>query len=73
MKLAKIDGTGGRGWPDDRSPYPGLRAFELDEHRVFFGRKLEIDEITEQLRSPAKRNAPEILPSSGPPDAESRH
>ena len=65
-KLAKIDGTGGRGWPDDRSPYPGLRAFELDEHRVFFGRKLEIDEITEQLRSPAKRNAPEILTVVGP-------
>ena len=66
VKLAKIDGTGGRGWPDDRSPYPGLRAFERDEHRVFFGRKLEIDQITEQLRSPAKRSAPEILTVVGP-------
>ena len=66
VKLAIIDGTGGRGWPDDRSPYPGLRAFEIGEHRVFFGRKLEIEQITEQLRSPAKRSAPEILTVVGP-------
>ena len=25
-------------WPDDRSPFPGLRPFEIDQHRVFFGR-----------------------------------
>ena len=28
----------GSGWPDDRSPFPGLRPFDTDQHRVFFGR-----------------------------------
>jgi hypothetical protein len=65
-KLASIDGTGGRGWPDDRSPYPGLRSFELSDHRVFLGRRMEIDRIAEELRSPASRSAAEILAVVGP-------
>ena len=65
-QLAVIDGGGGRGWPDDRPPYPGLRAFELDEHRVFFGRAREIKGITERLRSPAQRAARAILTVLGP-------
>jgi hypothetical protein len=32
--LHRIDAA----WPDDRSPFPGLRPFEVDQHRVFFGR-----------------------------------
>jgi hypothetical protein len=44
-RLSVIDGGGGRGWPDDRSPYPGLRAFDLGDHRVFFGRTREITQI----------------------------
>ena len=52
-RLSIIDGSGGRGWPDDASPYPGLRPFQLGQHRVFFGRDREIKEITERLRSPA--------------------
>lgn len=65
VKLAIIDGTGGRGWPDDRSPYPGLRAFNRNEHQVFFGRHAEITQIAEQLRSP-ERSAPAILTVVGP-------
>ena len=38
FRLGAIDGAGGWGWPDDKSPYPGLRPFELGDHRVFFGR-----------------------------------
>ena len=33
---------------------------------MFFGRKLDIQQITEQLRSPANRSAPEILTVVGP-------
>ena len=36
-RLSVIDGGGGWGWPDDKSPYPGLRPFDRGEHRVFFG------------------------------------
>ena len=33
---------------------------------MFFGRKVEIEQIAEQLRSPAKRSAPELLAIVGP-------
>ena len=56
-RLAVIDGGGGRGWSDDRSPYPGLRPFDLGEHRVFFGRSREITQIAERLRSPERSTA----------------
>lgn len=65
-RLSVIDGTGGRGWADDQSPYPGLRAFELGEHRVFFGRGREITRIAERLRSQAERAARAILTVVGP-------
>ncbi|AQA24410.1 AAA ATPase domain protein [Rhodococcus sp. MTM3W5.2] len=65
-RLSVIDGGGGRGWPDDQSPYPGLRAFETSEHRVFFGRSREITQIAERLRSPAERAARTILTVVGP-------
>jgi WD40 repeat protein len=65
-RLSIIDGTGGRGWPDDASPYPGLRPFQLGEHLVFFGRGREIKEITERLRSPAERGERAVLTVVGP-------
>jgi TIR domain len=36
-ELRVVDASGGSGWPDDRSPFPGLRSFDADQHRVFFG------------------------------------
>src|SRR5262249_59594523 len=36
--LLRVDAGGGWGWPDGRSPYPGLRPLDTDWHRVFFGR-----------------------------------
>ena len=36
--LRRLSIEGGPGWPDDRSPFPGLRAFDTDLHRAFFGR-----------------------------------
>ncbi len=64
--LRAIDLLGGFGWPDDRSPYPGLRAFDIEEHLVFFGRGREIDEIAELLRSPAERSDRTVLMVVGP-------
>ncbi len=47
--------AGGSGWPDDRSPFPGLRPFDTDQHRVFFGRSREVTQLAALLRSPAER------------------
>jgi TIR domain/AAA ATPase domain len=53
--LRRVDQAGGLGWPDDRSPFPGLRAFNTDEHRVFFGRGDDVARLAALLRSPAER------------------
>jgi energy-coupling factor transporter ATP-binding protein EcfA2 len=42
-------------WPDDRSPFPGLRPFDTEQHRVFFGRADEVEHLAELLRSAAER------------------
>lgn len=64
-RLTVIDGGGGWGWPDGKSPYPGLRSFELGEHRVFFGRSHEVSSITKRLRS-SERAQSAILTVVGP-------
>ena len=43
--------AGGRGWPDDRNPYPGLRAFDADWQQVFFGRGEETKRLVDALRA----------------------
>ncbi|HSB70889.1 MAG TPA: hypothetical protein VLT62_16305 [Candidatus Methylomirabilis sp.] len=37
--------------PPPANPYPGLRAFEPDEHELFFGRERETDELRRRLRT----------------------
>jgi WD40 repeat protein len=64
--LRQVDLAGGAGWPDDRSPFPGLRAFGTDQHRVFFGRRAEVTELTGLLRSPAGRADAAVLLVVGP-------
>ncbi|MGH3672957.1 MAG: TIR domain-containing protein, partial [Pseudonocardiaceae bacterium] len=64
--LRRVDAAGGLGWPDDRPPFPGLRSFDIDQHRVFFGRSSEVDELAEWLRSPAKRADGSLLLVVGP-------
>ena len=59
-----IDGTGGRGWSDDHRRIRVCARSNL-VNIVFFGRKVEIDQIAELLRSPAKRTAPEFLHRGG--------
>jgi WD40 repeat protein len=59
--LRRIDARGGSSWPDDRSPFPGLRPFETDRHRVFFGRSDDVQELAALLRSPAQPAAGVVL------------
>ena len=64
--LLRIDAAGGAGWPDDRSPFPGLRPLDTAEHSVFFGRSREIQQLATLLRSPAERADPAVLLVVGP-------
>lgn len=64
--LRQVDAAGGMGWPDGRSPYPGLRAFDVDMHRVFFGRDADVDALAALLRSPATAVDRQLLVVVGP-------
>ncbi|MBV9142433.1 MAG: TIR domain-containing protein [Pseudonocardiales bacterium] len=64
--LRRVDAAGGRGWPEGRSPFPGLRPFDVEQHRVFFGRTEETGELAELLRSPAERPKGAALLVVGP-------
>ncbi|MGH3801867.1 MAG: toll/interleukin-1 receptor domain-containing protein, partial [Pseudonocardiaceae bacterium] len=63
--LRRIDAVGGVGWPDDRSPFPGLRPFDSDRHRVFFGRADEIKQLAELVRSAGEGAALLVVGPSG--------
>ncbi|MGH3971994.1 MAG: TIR domain-containing protein [Pseudonocardiaceae bacterium] len=64
--LRLVDVVGGLGWPDDRSPYPGLRPFASDEHRAFFGRAREVAQLAAHLRAPASHVEGSVLLLVGP-------
>ncbi len=53
--LRRVDAAGGWGWPDDRSPFPGLRPLDVEDHQVFFGRSGEVEQLAGLLRSAAQR------------------
>lgn len=64
--LRRLEVGGGAGWPDDRSPFPGLRPFEADLHQVFFGRGDDVKGVAALLRSPVERAAARMLLIIGP-------
>ncbi|MGH3810976.1 MAG: TIR domain-containing protein, partial [Pseudonocardiaceae bacterium] len=64
--LRRVDAAGGLGWPDGRCAFPGLRAFDVDEHRVFFGRGGEVARLAGLLRSAAQRVEGAALVVVGP-------
>lgn len=64
--MRRIDSAGGVGWPDDRSPFPGLSHFDVEMRRVFFGRADEIDDLANLVRSPAEQADPAVLLVVGP-------
>jgi hypothetical protein len=64
--LGRVDAAGGFGWPDGQSPFPGLRPFDIKQHRVFFGRGQETKELAELLRSPAEQASAAMLLVVGP-------
>ncbi|MGH3854166.1 MAG: ATP-binding protein [Pseudonocardiaceae bacterium] len=61
-----MDAVGGWGWPDDRSPFPGLRPLDVADHQVFFGRGGEVERLAGLLRSPAERVEGAVLLVVGP-------
>src|SRR3712207_7435262 len=65
-ELLRVDAAGGAGWPDDRSPFPGLRPLAADEHQVFFGRSSEVEQLATLLRSPAEQSDPAQVLVVGP-------
>ncbi|WP_020386515.1 TIR domain-containing protein [Kribbella catacumbae] len=64
--LRRIDAAGGAGWPDDRSPFPGLVSFDVDLRKVFFGRADDVSELVGRLRSPAEQATSTVLLVVGP-------
>ncbi|MGI9001604.1 MAG: TIR domain-containing protein [Pseudonocardia sp.] len=64
--LRQVDAAGGSGWADGRCPFPGLRPFNSDQHRVFFGRTHEVDQLVALLRSPAERAEDAVTLVVGP-------
>ena len=65
-ELRRVDAAGGWGWPDDRSPFPGLRPLDVNDHQVFFGRAGEVEQLAGLLRSPAERVEAAVLVVVGP-------
>jgi hypothetical protein len=61
-----VAAAGGQGWPDDRSPFPGLRALDTDEDQVFIGRSHEVDQLAGLLRAPAEQAERAVLLVVGP-------
>jgi WD40 repeat protein len=64
--LRRVDVGGGWGWPDDRSPFVGLRPLDVEDHRVFFGRTGEVEQLAGLLRSPMERAEGAMLLVVGP-------
>ncbi|HET9257484.1 MAG TPA: TIR domain-containing protein [Pseudonocardiaceae bacterium] len=64
--LRRVDAAGGFGWTDDKSPFPGLRPLNIDEHRVFFGRSGEVAELAGLVESLAERTEQAVLLVVGP-------
>ena len=67
QRLRRLDAGGGAGWPDDRSPFPGLKPFEAGWHRAFFGRHEEVRALTGRLRAwgEAERGLVAVVGPSG--------
>ncbi|MBV8992647.1 MAG: TIR domain-containing protein [Pseudonocardiales bacterium] len=65
-ELRRVDAVGGWGWPDDRSPFPGLRPLDVEDHRVFFGRSREVEQLAELVRSPVECAEGAVLLLVGP-------
>ncbi|WP_239342060.1 TIR domain-containing protein [Frankia sp. CiP3] len=64
--MNRLDARGGWGWPDGKSPFPGLLPFTPDLHRVFFGRDQERRDLIRMLRASDARNNSSVILLVGP-------
>ena len=53
-------------WDPDRSPFPGLRAFDESYAAVFFGRDRQIDQLRQLVDPPSRSREGAIIPVLGP-------
>jgi len=61
--LRRLDDTGGVGWPDGRSPFPGLAPFDRDRRGVFCGRAADVNGLVQRLVSEPIGLLPVVGPS----------
>lgn len=52
-------------WPKERTPFPGLTAFQEDDAAVYFGRDPEISKLVELLNQPTGTRFVTLLGASG--------
>jgi WD40 repeat protein/energy-coupling factor transporter ATP-binding protein EcfA2 len=64
--LRDMEAGGGAGWPDARSPFPGLRPFDADMRRAFFGRAGEVDALVRLLRGISHHGDARVVVVVGP-------
>ncbi|HXM58605.1 MAG TPA: toll/interleukin-1 receptor domain-containing protein, partial [Candidatus Dormibacteraeota bacterium] len=62
--LRRLDSAGRRGWSDEDIPFPGLLPVTL--HQAFFGRKVQVEQLAELLRTFATRGERRLVLVVGP-------
>jgi WD40 repeat protein/energy-coupling factor transporter ATP-binding protein EcfA2 len=61
LKLAGLDPSQAFAWDPQRSPYPGLEAFDLEDAAVFFGRQGEIEQVLSLLQPALSRETGRLV------------
>src|ERR1700730_3976909 len=55
----------GFAWDPHRSPFPGMKAFELEDAAIYFGRDAETNAVRERLEAGRTRGSPRMLVITG--------
>lgn len=61
IKEIALETQKGFKWDRNRTPYPGLIAFEEQDAAIFFGKEEETRDVIEKLQSMRYHNAPKLL------------
>jgi WD40 repeat protein len=65
VTLRQLDAGGRTGWREGQNPYPGLKPFQSNRSRLFFGRGQETRDLAARLRAEAGRGVLVIFGPSG--------
>jgi hypothetical protein len=66
LERAGLTATSSLDWDSTRSPYPGLRPFDVEDAAVFFGRGVEIDKLQDLFRPTLQRGPGRFVAIIGP-------